>query len=196
MKQHIIGIDYSMSCPAVCVHPAEDVWNPGSCRFFFLIGTKKYQDIFSHRSGATFIGRPVSVQKETVERGMENAKTLIGQFDIENSHVGLEGYAYGAKGSRVFDIGEHTGILKSLLLEGTENLVLETIPPSMAKKHATTKGNANKEAMVDSMIKHSGIDLYEVFETEILKAPVNDIADAYWMCNHIWYKYFSKAITK
>lgn len=181
-----------MSCPAVCIHPAVKTWDVSECKFFYLIGTKRLQDIFSDKSGVVFTGRPISLQNETVLRGMENAETLLSQFEYENSYVGLEGYAYGARGSRVFDIGEHTGILKSLLLERTKNLTLETIAPAAAKKHATGRGNANKLEMVTAMIKHSGINLYQVFDLPDLKAPVNDVADAYWMCNSIWYKYFNK----
>lgn len=187
MKE-IIGIDYSMSCPAACRHPHQKTWDPLACDFTYLIGTKKFQGV--QHTTPKFVGYPISISKETVNRGIENAKGLLANFNLGKAVVALEGYAFGAKGSRVFDIGEHTGILKLLMLQRGADLVIT--PPSVAKKHGTGKGNANKEMMVHAMIEHSGINLFEIFETDKIRAPINDIADAYWLCNHIWYNYFGK----
>ena len=60
----------------------------------------------------------------------------------EPTHIGLEGYAMGAKG-RVFDIAELGGIMKLLFL--SEGFPIVLIPPMSLKVYACGKGNAKKE---------------------------------------------------
>jgi len=62
--------------------------------------------------------------------------------------VWMEGYSYGSKGSRVFEIGENSGILKLKLF--SNGIPFRVVPPTVIKKHATGKGNASKDEMVAS----------------------------------------------
>ena len=57
------------------------------------------------------------------------------------------------------------------------------IPPSVIKKFATGKGNANKELMLDAFEKDTGTNLAQVFDTTS-KSPVSDVADAYFICKY------------
>jgi len=68
------------------------------------------------------------------------AREIIHEHSV--TKVFMEGYAFGATG-RVFQIAENTGSLKYQLWK--EGLGYDVYPPSMIKKFATGKGNANKE---------------------------------------------------
>ena len=57
------------------------------------------------------------------------------------------------------------------------------LPPSVIKKFATDKGNANKELMLDAFEKDTAANLAKIFDTTS-KSPVSDIADAYFICKY------------
>ena len=91
----------------------------------------------------------------------------------------IEGYSFGSKGQAVFQIAENCGILKYRLQE--KKHPYETVVPSVVKKGASGKGNADKQLMYESFTKHTGVNLLETFETEKLNNPVTDIIDSYYI---------------
>lgn len=158
-------------------------WNPLNCSFYFLTTKKKLIGTFVYNS-VTFIGENASLHTNTILRGEENADNVLEAIDGNNSVIGLEGYAFGASRSLVFNIAEHTAVLKYKLINNKHTLNI--IPPTVAKKYATGKGNANKEMMVDAMIKDSSIFIFDAFgyNSTNIASPVNDLADAYWLCKY------------
>ena len=65
-----------------------------------------------------------------------------------------------------------------------------TIVPSVVKKRATTKGNANKELMYEQFMKDGGEDLVSQLGMNKLSNPVTDIVDSYYIMrtgNEDWY---------
>ena len=65
-----------------------------------------------------------------------------------------------------------------------------TIVPSIVKKRATTKGNANKELMYEQFMKDGGEDLVSQLGMNKLSNPVTDIVDSYYIMrtgNEDWY---------
>ena len=80
----------------------------------------------------------------------------------------IEGYSFGSRGSRVFDIGELCGLYKITLFEKEIDFLI--VPPKKLKKFATGNGNANKEKMAVLAFKKHNIE----FEN-------NDECDAFWL---------------
>lgn len=70
------------------------------------------------------------------------------------SCVFIEGFAFGAKGSSVYEIGGLGWMVRHLLWEF--NVPYATVPPSSLKKYATGKGNANKDEMIAAAIRRFG----------------------------------------
>ena len=96
--------------------------------------------------------------------------------------VALEGYAFGAKGL-VFHIGECTGVLKQALWAAS--VEVNVIQPTALKKHATGKGNSNKEAMNEAFIKLTGFDVRARLECAPKQwNPSSDIVDAFFLCDY------------
>ena len=155
-NEYIAGIDYSLTSPAVCV---AEVINKEikfeNCKFHFLKQTKS-QDSFK-----MFNAHEYPKYSSEVERyvGLANwVIECIRWFNGRVKHIYLEDYAFAATG-RVFNIAENMGILKMRLKEEKFNYV--TIPPTVIKKHATGKGNANKELMYDTFLSETHVDLKE-----------------------------------
>jgi hypothetical protein len=55
------------------------------------------------------------------------------------------------------------------------------IEPSKAKKLATGKGNADKQAMYEAFSKETNTDLMFIFKQKSLTNPVTDIVDSYFI---------------
>ncbi|MDA9761389.1 hypothetical protein N9C63_00510 [bacterium] len=98
---------------------------------------------------------------------------------VVNPKVFIEGYSFGSKGQAVFQIAENCGILKYRLQ--LAEIEYETIVPSVVKKYASGKGNADKQFMYDSFKEHTEVDLMKKFDMEKLNNPVTDIIDSYYI---------------
>ena len=109
--------------------------------------------------------------------------------DTYNPKIYIEGYSFGSKGQGLFQIAENCGILKHKLLLN-KNTNYTTIVPSVVKKRATNKGNANKELMYNAISEESNVpkDYQKTLRPKSTKLtnPTTDIVDSYWICKYGW----------
>jgi hypothetical protein len=103
----IIGIDYSLTSPAICV-------NNGNLMFYYLTSKKKWTGVISEE----IVGYEHKEWTDPIQRF-----TFISDFALDiisttnNPTIYIEGYSFGSKGQGVFQIAENCGILKYSLLE-------------------------------------------------------------------------------
>jgi Holliday junction resolvasome RuvABC endonuclease subunit len=173
----IVGIDYSLSCPAICIKEG------GYYSLHYLTSIKKHVGYkITKNPNFSIIGeshiKEYSCNEERFDNIGEWALSLLEPTDIVN----IEGYAFAAAGL-VFNLAENTGLLKHKLWKA--GIKYHITPPSAVKKFATTKGSANKELMCSAFVSHTGFDIFEVFNTKKPVSPINDICDAYWMCKFL-----------
>src|SRR5210317_2512840 len=171
----IIGIDYSLTSPAICI--TKDFKFENS-QFFYLTNKKKYigpmsKNIigFEHKEYNTPIHRFSQISDWEFDIIKETIHTTQKVF--------IEGYSFGSKGQAVFQIAENCGILKYRLQQ--LNIQYDTVVPSVVKKGATGKGNADKDMMYESFLKETKIDLKKIFDVEKIGNPVSDIVDSYYI---------------
>ena len=173
----IVGIDYSLNSPAICI--ADDNFDFNKCSFHFLPSKKKHIGKF----GKNIFGYEIKDYNTPIER-FSNISTwaldIIHKHKANTAKVFIEGYSFGSKGQAVFQIAENCGILK-YKLQMSPSMLYETIVPSVVKKYASGKGNADKQLMYDSFKKHTKIDLMKMFDMEKLNNPVTDIVDSYYI---------------
>ena len=190
-----IGIDYSLSSPGVCVNTSKEEFKYEDCKFYFLTSTKKYQGTFKEKmafgtSAVEYIGTQHKSYNSEPERYNNIANWVIdiiksqySPHQISKKHpiIQIEDYSFGSTG-RVFHIAENLGLLKyKLKMECGWDYTL--LPPSVIKKFATDKGNANKELMLGAFEKDTGVNLEVLFDTKS-KSPITDVADAYFICKY------------
>lgn len=185
----IVGIDFSMNSPGICIHEGE-TWNHQNCRYAFLTPKKSLLARFPAEH-PTIVGLPLSESTVDTVRWNENASTIFDFiFPIWGAKVAVEGYAFGVKSSRVFSIGEATGALKSKVFFGDMRLGIssaddfDVYPPREVKKFATGSGNADKDVMYSSFIAETGYDFRVFFgykPDQKLASPVHDLVDAYYI---------------
>lgn len=188
MALTLMGIDYSMSCPAICVHVGDE-WNLNNCRFYYATASEKFQVKKKLSTGMTVIGGALpSEWKSNIwryDRISKWAMTVINGSMPENedddTFIFLEGYAMGAKG-QVFNIAENTGILKyKLHLQGIDANIRA---PTEVKKFAL-KGNASKKDLYAQFLLETNIDLKKLLdETFKAESPSGDIVDSYYVCKY------------
>ena len=173
----LIGIDYSLTCPAVCVANSKSFTD---CYFYFLNDNKKHHGFTCDDH---IMGDPHD-EYLTDQQRYENIASwvlnILAPFDKEEIYILIEDYAFAAKG-RVFNLAENCGLLKYLLYK--EGYKFSTIAPSVIKKYATGKGNANKEAMWLAFLELTNFDLIGVYgpASRKLGSPVTDIVDSYYL---------------
>jgi hypothetical protein len=179
----IAGIDYSLSCPAICVHDTQDgKFSFETTHHFFRSNLKKFDKFHEGR-----LWGENHEQWNTDEDRYDDISTwalniMLNQYEVNK--VYLEGYSYGSTG-RVFHIAENTAILKYNLWN--EQIEFEIIPPTVIKKFATGKGNANKEKMYEAFINENpGVDLRSWLtpRSSNVISPVSDIVDAYFIAKY------------
>ena len=173
----IVGIDYSLNSPAICI--ADDNFDFNKCSFHFLTSKKKHIGKF----GKNIFGYEIKDYNTPIERfsNISNwALDIIHKHKSNTAKVFIEGYSFGSKGQAVFQIAENCGILK-YRLQMSPSMLYDTIVPSVVKKYASGKGNADKQLMYDSFVKHTGVDLMKIFDMNKLNNPVTDIIDSYYI---------------
>ncbi len=187
-----IGIDYSLSTPGICVNTSEEEFRYEDCKFYYLTNTRKYQGTFKEKmsfgtSAVEYIGTPHRPYSSEPERYNNIANWAIDIIKLNarswplHPIIQIEDYSFGSTG-RVFHIAENLGLLKyKLKIECGWDYTL--LAPSVIKKFATDKGNANKELMLGAFQEDTGVNL-EVLLDSSVKSPITDIADAYFICKY------------
>ena len=184
----IAGIDYSLTSPAICVWKTEDdrFFDFDSCDVYYLENTS--------RSGPTAHGilnlhaEPYPEWDTEEERHdlLSNWAMSIIQGCTE---IFIEGYAFATSAKAyVRSVAENTGLLKHKMYKVRQNYV--SVPPSVNKKYATNKGNANKELMYEVFCEEplTPTDLQQRLKpkSKKLSNPVTDIVDAYYIAKWGW----------
>ena len=176
-QRTIVGIDYSLNSPAICI--TNNSFDFNKCSFHFLTSKKKHignfgKNIFGyeHKEYNTPIERFTNISSWALD--------IIHKHKKDTAKVFIEGYSFGSKGQAVFQIAENCGILK-YRLQLSPSILYDTVVPSVVKKFASGKGNADKQLMYNSFLNHTGADLLKAFDMGKLNNPVTDIIDSYYI---------------
>ena len=170
LKKTVIGIDYSLTSPALCLNC------DGDFMFHYLTNRKKYIGQMSRN----ILGHEHKEYKTPIQRFTQISDWVFDIISKVNiSKVFIEGYSFGSKGQGIFQIAENCGILKYRLEE--QNIPYTTLVPSVIKKNATGKGNADKEMMYSAFEKEMQLDLKKIFDTTKAGNPISDIVDSYFI---------------
>ena len=174
---NVIGIDYSLSCPCMCLMTSPDI--KGS-KFYYLTSVKKDTGVFVN---GKIVGSPHFDYSCEEERYDAIAEFFLNKIPtLEVPHVYIEDYSFGSKG-RVFNLAENCGLLKHKLWE--VGYRYSVVAPTVVKKEATGKGNADKELMYESFVKETGVDISKLlFPDKKLGNPTTDIVDSYYIAKY------------
>ena len=183
-QKKIAGIDYSLTSPAICVYKEEDggYFDFDRCVFHYLSNNERQQQLAT-RSGLSNLKAEPYPEWKTAEERHEKLTAWAYRIVQGCDEVYLEGYAYMATGRNIHSITENTGLLKHKMWKN--KVSFKSYPPTVIKKFATGKGNANKELMYEAFVDEllTPTDLKERLTPKATKVknPVSDLVDAYFI---------------
>ena len=182
----IVGIDYSINGPAVCVHEGDE-WSIDNCTIHFMSTVKKHcVEFFNGQVKGTYLSTKTEKDMYPQKRYLVRARWV---YDILGrlrylplfTYHAIEGYSLNSKG-KIDSIIENASTLKTYLYLG-DSTELTMYPPTTIKKFASGKGNADKEKMILQFIKETGWDIHDIMTPDVKfgSGPVEDIVDSYFV---------------
>ena len=185
-RKKIAGIDYSLTSPAVCIYTEESdggYFDFDRCVLHYLSNTKGQQQLAA-RCGLDNIKASPYPEWKIEEERHENLSDWAYQIVQGCDEVFIEGYAFATVGkSHVRSVAEGTGLLKNKLWK--YKIPFTIFPPTVIKKHATGKGNADKQLMYNAFCDEllTPTDLKERLTPKAKKiiSPISDIVDSYFI---------------
>ena len=164
----LAGIDYSMNSPGICIYDTNKELVFKNCDFFVYSNTKVRLENF--KNILITPQKEFSCSEERFSLISDYVCEILLKYKIKC--VGLEGYSYGSKSNRLFDIGENGGVLKHKLWKS--NIAINIFTPGQVKKNFSGKGNSNKESMYETLKTTEEINLGNKPDS-----PISDIIDSY-----------------
>ena len=133
--QIVVGIDPSLTGTAICGLDSASL-------SILRVCTLRVPDKIDGVTRLHFLAKELN----------KNLKTL-GAFGP--SEIFIEGYAFGSRGSSVFNLGELGGIYRLLLAHQWGGYY--EVPPTSLKKFITGSGNSNKQVMLERAFRKYGV---------------------------------------
>lgn len=175
----IAGLDWSMSCPAICIWDKKKPFTFANCVFYFYIDNKKFDKSYGNIHG--FKAELYQTEQERFDNISEWAMTILTKHVVKQ--VCLEGYSMGSSVGRIFNIAENIGLLKYKMWKAKIEFI--TPAPTAVKKIFTGKGNARKELMYKSLQERENmLDLEQLIGTKAGASPISDIVDSFAMVDY------------
>jgi len=172
----ISGLDWSMSCPAICIYDTSKEFKFANCQFFFYTAKKKFDVDIQNIHG--FMMTTWDNEQQRFDDISEWAMTILNKYEVK--HACLEGYSMGSSAGRVFNIAENIGLLKHKMWKA--GITFITPAPTQVKKHFTGKGNARKELMYQTLTEQQpDVKLTDLLKCKEGDSPISDIVDSYAM---------------
>jgi len=171
----IVGIDYSLSSPCICICDINN-FNLLNCKFYYLTDIKKYNVDVDNIQGE------LHSHHFCQEERFYNITSWVLSKLQEDDIIYLEGYSMGSTGM-VFNIAENAGLLKHYLWKRKHRYNM--IPPTVIKKFATGKGNANKQMLQDCFEEQTNYYIKKkLMISDKQWNPSSDIIDSYFICKY------------
>ena len=192
MMKKLAGIDYSLTSPAICVWKGTDdnrQFNFNMCNVYYL---ETAQRLKRPQHEILNLHTEIYPEWETEEQRHDLLSDWAMNI-INGCEVFIEGYAFATSGkSHVRSVAENSGLLKHKMYKIGQSFT--SVPPSVIKKYATGKGNANKDLMYNTFSKEcvTPENLHKTLKPKSTKLtnPTTDIVDSYWICKYGWRELF------
>lgn len=206
-----IGIDFSLTSPAICVYKNGEYifisfFNDGGkdwkhsksklykyhndlCDIIDVIPyTRKIDDSIYRNEQKTKMADAMMISNLIIDK----LKSIIDDDVI----IGLEGFSYGSISSSTLDLAMYNSFLRMKLIENFGSDCLNIISPTEGKKVLFGKGNAKKENMIQAFIDNRleddilvKNDLWIYCKTNDIDfkqpKPIDDLVDAYGILKSI-----------
>lgn len=209
-SDRIIGIDFSLNSPGICV------LEENSCKWISLHRTKNIIDKMLKKEGSPFhvlndsksvdiniIGKKEFkgeyhiIERDKIVNAVYFSEKLIDLIDPyleEKTIVGMEGLSFSSSGNSLIDISMTTALVRSAIIKKIDPNNFFVLSPTTIKKYAL-KGNSKKDELYNTLIeKRMDDDRLKPFlsilkeyrdswvkRTNKVEGPCSDLVDATWI---------------
>jgi Holliday junction resolvasome RuvABC endonuclease subunit len=176
----VVGIDYSMSCPAITITDTINPFSFNTCVLYYL-SAKTANNVLPNVFSSRLID--FNTNEERFDYLSEWAVRSICDRVRNDATIYIEDYSFGSKG-KTFHIAENAGLVKHKLWKLGFDIV--PVPPTVIKKYATGKGTATKDQMYAAFMKETGVELMKLYQPKAatVGSPVGDLVDSYYICKY------------
>jgi len=211
----LIGIDFSINSPAICVNIDDDrlklisFFNTGGSNW----GLSKSKKWDNHKTlmgndlatvipytrqidQSSYVDEQKSKMKEAIDLSNLIIDTIKPYKDMGEVKVGLEGFSYGSTGQSYIDLIMFNSFLRKDLVNvfGYDNIYI--VSPTDGKKKFSGKGNATKDVMIDAFLHNyiqspliEKLPLYNFYKDKQIDyrniKPIDDIIDSIGIMNAV-----------
>lgn len=179
----VLGIDYSVTCPACCLVDG------GVSRWWvhYKLSGRPYRPL----PGVSWTP---STTTEEIPRFIELSEWVAEIVkDVTPTLIVLEDYAFGGSG-RITQLSENAGALKVKLFQTFPAIPLFLLAPTTMKKFATGRGIATKDEVWAAFVKQEPDRAFWAAhchpKARKITSPTADIADSYFLAQygrtHFW----------
>jgi hypothetical protein len=206
-----IGIDFSLTSPAICVYKNREYhfisffndsgkdwkcskskvyrYHKELCNIIDVIPyTRKIDDSVYRNEQRTKMADALMISNLIIDK----LKSIIDDEVV----IGLEGFSYGSISSSTLDLAMYNSFLRMKLIENFGSDCLNIISPTEGKKMLFGKGNAKKDDMIQSFIDNRLKDdeliqnaFWQYCNTNGVDfkqpKPIDDLVDAYGILKSI-----------
>jgi len=201
----LVGIDYSLSCPCICVGDTNNQIQFNQCQFHFLTDKPKYSQHIKNNIidcegmlHSNYFGDNIQRYDYISEWALniiksyqDKSRTIITTIDEPiQINVTIEELAYSQLG-RISVLAENVGLLKYKLYKN--NISFKLIGPTVHRKNFMSGFNVknikdSKQKMYYVFQEKYNINLKDIFpsKSKQIGSPISDIIDAYSLilCAH------------
>lgn len=194
---HVVGIDYSMTCPCVCSFDIKQKdFNFFNCRFVFQ--SDKLIRI-AHNESITQKLIPKEFASNEERWDMISGHVMEYIYLLDPVLIGVEQYSFGSRSNNNSQMGEHTGLLKHKLWKHGKPFIPVNITHVKMISGAEGGGNANKGQMLKKLRADEPEAVKYIESTvglkvtqkkkgdktvEYVDSPAGDIIDAYYLTKY------------
>ena len=199
---YVVGIDYSMTCPSMCIfNLSNGNFGFSKCQFVFQIA-KKFDR--THDIVPVLLPKTWNSREERWDFISEQFVSLLEPFSHSArgiAAIGIEEYSFASKSNNMFHVGEHTGVLRHKIHKRIGPVTSVNITHVKRMSGAEGGGNATKGQIlrkfqlddpvgyetllgtvgirVTSRVKSPGKKTERI--VEMVDSPAVDIIDSYYL---------------
>jgi hypothetical protein len=179
----VVGLDYSMTCPAITIAKLDAPFHFESCQLRYIseaVPKTKLPNIV----GSRLVKSDYTSNEERFDKISSWAISSILECTGNDPFAAfIEDYSFGSKG-KVFHIAENTGLVKHKLFK--LGAPIFPIAPTVVKKFARGKGVGTKDQMYEAFLDDTHVALFPLYQpdAEVVGSPVGDLVDSYYICKY------------
>ena len=177
-----VGVDLSLSSPAICVAPSNIELDINNCSFVNIQSTKKYVGYYEGK-GDLNIRIDFLPKVKSFQSRQHRLEYMLNWFSnmlpIKINNFYIEGYSMASVGN-ISTICEFGGLVRNVV-HVDYNVPIIEFPPTKVKKVFSGAGDAKKDEIIDTFVQRTGVVFSDIIGNDIdyYHSLITDLTDSF-----------------